>query len=465
MSRWVNIFNEHKFRETFQTTKNLIDKIPLGKIIEPNILAEISRIKKVVNTMEHCLQLVEPEIVAALNAKLNNINDFLNSTNTDLNNFITNYNSIGYIQNANNNFDSVIGQIYSLFVIRPELNTKDSISEMLKTYNNVLAESLKEIDMGTLKKNSEEIRKLKILLLNDTTEEKSIKTQIDDTFKDITKIKKEIDDYYELQFNENNESSTKKLIQKAKDEIIKNEDDASKKLIELEKKIAEYEKYYVLVFGEADDEGLRKGGLKDEVNILSTSLKKFAKDSEIEFTTLYSKIEDLIPGATSAGLAKAYQDERKTFKFPIIFWNTMFAMTLVLMTTISYESFIQLKNLQDIPFELLHKLPLYGPLIWFAIYASKRRSENQRLEQEYAHKEALAKSYSSYKLQIEGLKKETEVDKLMSKLLDSSIDTVSKNASESLDKKHGDKMPSIEVIEKSIEKLISFKETLNKVKN
>lgn len=112
----------------------------------------------------------------------------------------------------------------------------------------------------------------------------------------------------------------------------------------------------------------------------------------------------------------------------------------------SFSFASHIKGIEDTLNNLFYKLPLYAPLIWLAIYASKRRSENQRLEQEYAHKEALARSYSSYKQQIEGLNQQDEV--LLKKLLESSIETVSYNVSESLDKKHGDGTPSKEVLEK-----------------
>ena len=90
-----------------------------------------------------------------------------------------------------------------------------------------------------------------------------------------------------------------------------------------------------------------------------------------------------------------------------------------------------------------------------AIFASKRRSENQRLQQEYAHKEALAKSYVSYKMQIDELNQEDK--KLLEKLLDSSINTVSYNASESLDKKHGDTTPMQETIKMTVEQVLKLK--------
>ena len=72
-------------------------------------------------------------------------------------------------------------------------------------------------------------------------------------------------------------------------------------------------------------------------------------------------------------------------------------------------------------------------MIWVAVYASKRRSENQRLEQEYAHKEALARSYISYKKQISELGKEDNV--LLEKLILEAINAISYNASKTLDKK------------------------------
>ena len=105
----------------------------------------------------------------------------------------------------------------------------------------------------------------------------------------------------------------------------------------------------------------------------------------------------------------------------------------------SILSFFGLKDsttINEISNNLMHSLPFTIPLIWLAIYASKRRSENQRLEQEYAHKETLAKSYSGYKQQIEQL---SEKDKeLLAKLLTAAIDSISYNASNTLDKKHGD---------------------------
>ena len=67
----------------------------------------------------------------------------------------------------------------------------------------------------------------------------------------------------------------------------------------------------------------------------------------------------------------------------------------------------------------------------------------------YAHKEALAKSYDSYKTQIEQLEKGDQ--EMLLKLIESSINTIAYNASETLDGKHGDGTPLQEFIKNANE--------------
>ena len=69
---------------------------------------------------------------------------------------------------------------------------------------------------------------------------------------------------------------------------------------------------------------------------------------------------------------------------------------------------------------------------------------------------ALAKSYDSYKKQLEELDNEDlEMQKIF---MMKAIDAVAYNASATLDGKHGDKLPSQDIIEK-------FLDDLSKVKN
>ena len=112
---------------------------------------------------------------------------------------------------------------------------------------------------------------------------------------------------------------------------------------------------------------------------------------------------------------------------------------------------------------LIYRLSVLAPLIWLTIFASQRLSEAQRLKQEYAHKEAIAKSYESFKQQIDKLNfdaegnhliktrrepvyevdenSDAEEDYLIRTLLETSIEAIGFNPSKTLDKKHGDKPP------------------------
>lgn len=99
---------------------------------------------------------------------------------------------------------------------------------------------------------------------------------------------------------------------------------------------------------------------------------------------------------------------------------------------------------------LTTKIPFYAPVIWLAFVASKRRSEYQRLQQEYAHKEVLAKSYDKFKKQLEEL---DDVDKtLLKELIKKTTDAIAYNVSITLDGNHGDTHP----IQGSLDKILSL---------
>ncbi len=113
-------------------------------------------------------------------------------------------------------------------------------------------------------------------------------------------------------------------------------------------------------------------------------------------------------------------------------------------------SFVGYSDIDSILKGLAIKLPLSLPVLWLALFASKRRSEYQRLQQEYSHKEALAKSYDKYKTQLQELGDNEGV--MQKELIKKAIDAIAHNASETLDKKHGDNLPVQSIIEKTIDK-------------
>jgi hypothetical protein len=483
LSKWVNTFENHAFHTTWNTLKEEVERIDETEITDDNQLIELARIKKVIDYIDSYLKIVEPDLnVSNIATHLNHMNSYSGNFRNEVATFCNSKNTTN-LTNANAHLDSLLGQVRGLNVGLPKLSGQ-SLSGMLKRYNNTLDTALKEINLATVTSDSNQIKNYKKELLDDTDERDSTKTEITTAYTDIIKKHKEIKEFYDETLNDTEYDNTlKALVIKAKDEVIEANESAQEELKELKLKIEKFEEYYVKVFGEPNEDDVRTGGLKSEIEsqqkrldtfekeqeekhnkILADKLEaieKYEKETQLHNKNLHAQIESLLPGATSAGLAEAYHQERNKFDKPIKFWNKIFIGSLGLMflgTFLTFSTFTStetswtfsfashIKGIEDTLNNLFYKLPLYAPLIWLAIYASKRRSENQRLEQEYAHKEALARSYSSYKQQIEGLNQQDEA--LLKKLLESSIETVSYNASESLDKKHGDGTPSKEVLEK-----------------
>ena len=71
------------------------------------------------------------------------------------------------------------------------------------------------------------------------------------------------------------------------------------------------------------------------------------------------------------------------------------------------------------------------PFIWIAIVSNINLNKYARLEEEYAHKESLAKSFERYKEQIEELDNEKSQE-LMTTLLKTNLEAFEKNPAETM---------------------------------
>ena len=81
-------------------------------------------------------------------------------------------------------------------------------------------------------------------------------------------------------------------------------------------------------------------------------------------------------------------------------------------------------------------------LIWLAAFSSKQYRQNKRLEQEYAHKEVLAKSYQGYKRELESQGKTATDKEIIATLHKVLVATIAKNPSEIMDDGRSEDAPS-----------------------
>lgn len=487
MSRWVNGFKNHPFQAVWNDLKGKLEASEVDGS-KPSDVEELARLKKVVVFIDNALENIDPELFPQ-----NVLNSF-NQQSTECRNHIQNYNSnknIGHLQNANSNADNLLSYIRPYMI--HESSMKKTLLAAVRAYNNEMEKSLEHFNETAFQELSNilearkkadiykadaqsdfesiEESKIKILdfeeeLFEGSNEQISLQKKLQNLEQDIEEKYQKIIQFYTEVFEDNEEEDTESIktaLRKIKENYELDLIDANKKLEHLKSLMNDLDLFYKKIYGQEieNEDGTTKikEGLEQYLNERLKQLELVEQTQTDKYSALFDKIESLLPGATSAGLASAYKDMKESFDEPIKHWNWIFIGSVLLMFFATFISFVHFELAQNGSFvfsfadtasidktlnNLLYKIPLYGPLVWLAIFASKRRSEMQRLQQEYAHKEALAKSYDSYKTQIEQLDKEDQ--KLLLKLLDSSIDTIANNASETLDGKHGDGTPFAELL-------------------
>ena len=442
MSRWMTRYGSSDFHNKWELFKTKFSEFNIKEIGNVEIIDECNRLGKVIIFIDSYLKLIDPEL--SPENLLDNSISYLESALHYFDLFINNR-TIDYIVATNNYIDQLIAGLRNLNILMPKISSR-SVSNMVQEYTDTIKKALEDINLEKIKTDVREIYRLKNELIDG---ENSIEDSVKDFFDEIKEKYAKIAEFHdETLIDEKDYISTKTEILEAKKDILNDINLTKKYLTETNKDLEDLEKFYVKIFGKFDEEeGKRIGGLEQELATRKKELEEFKNDQINKLNELKEEhgskhkafeeeIEKLLEGATSAGLAEAYSVERKKFICPIRIWNGVFVVCLFAISILSFITLKNLSSIEEIAKSILHSLPITLPLIWVAVYASKRRSENQRLEQEYAHKEALARSYISYKKQISELGKEDS--ELLEKLILEAINAISYNASKTLDKKHGD---------------------------
>lgn len=442
MSRWAIKYESNDFHNKWELFKTKFNKFNIKEIVDIEIIDEYNRLGKVIIFIDSYLKLIDPEL--SPDNSLDNSRSYLENALNNFNSFINN-GTINYIRATNDYIDQLVNVLKNLNILIPKISSR-SVSGMVQEYTDTIKKALEDINLEKIKTDVREIYRLKNELMDD---ENNIEDSVKDLFEEIKEKYTKITEFHdEALVDQKDYISIKTEILDVKKDILNDINLTKKSLTEANENLEELEKFYVKIFGKFDEEeGKRIGGLEQELATRKKELEEFKNDQINKLNKLKEEhgskhkafeeeIEKLLEGATSAGLANAYSVERKRFRCPIIIWNGVFVVCLFVISILSFTTLKNLSSIEEIAKSILHSLPITLPLIWVAVYASKRRSENQRLEQEYAHKEALARSYISYKKQIGELGKEDS--ELLEKLISEAINAISYNASKTLDKKHGD---------------------------
>lgn len=154
------------------------------------------------------------------------------------------------------------------------------------------------------------------------------------------------------------------------------------------------------------------------------------KELETQCANQLKAIDDLLPGATSAGLATAFDDRRKTFLNPGKHWQWIFVGSLValavLATTALFHSYFSdtTPTLESVLVLWLTRLPVAATLAWLALHASRETALAKRLEEDYGFKAATAASFQGFHKQMTEMGAASADNAPLSKLCEGVLTTI-----------------------------------------
>ena len=210
-------------------------------------------------------------------------------------------------------------------------------------------------------------------------------------------------------------------------------------------------------------------------DFLTNVHEQFAKTKENYDSILDEKkarIEELLPGALTAGLSHAYKDKKeaeldnleqykKSFKWSIFALVAISLIPVVINLLLLYNGETVVSLMERTPKMLMFILPLYIPVLWLALNANKEIKLSRRLIEEYAHKEVLAKTYQGLAEQIEKLDDDENSLELKNRLLYNIIAASAENPGKLITDYNKTDNPLLEVLDRSAALADSFEKVKN----
>ena len=377
--------------------------------------------------------------------------------------------------------------------------TSEYKNKIIDSYNTA-EETLKELQQKStvieeLSQSIQEISK-NVNALKAGIEEKS--KEIENIYDTITDINNNYDEELEKCTNFVNESEQKiseiesieTQISETHEnikEIASNMQNFKAKSLERRNEIKEL---YNEIFGTKTEEGEETEGLKDELDAcydkLAENFEKLKKDfielktskekdfndfkslKENDFNELKAKIQSLLPGAMSAGLSSAYNQKRRleekirgkaetTFNIAIIVLVVISAIPVGIASLLLFKMKLDvLEVIKYLPQLLGLIVPIYAPVVWVGLTSSKKVNQSKRLIEEYAHKEAISKTYEGLSREVSKLDDE---ENLKERLLFNIISTSAENPGKLIQGFNKPDYPMLEIIDKFTKLLKTAKST------
>lgn len=401
--------------------------------LDVNQRLEFARAEQALKYIENYINVLNPDLLPQ--NFYNEIQSKIQSWNTPNDIPISTLNSI---------LDEILFYLASYGIHIPKNQDSAIISEIIKAYGDTIKQFLQEINFNKIKKDAQSIENYEHTLLS---AEDSIQKQ-------ITNSHAQIQTWFNEAQSFNSDFSAKKAeIEKARNETINISQQAQDKFSEFEKtkqNINILEQEVKNKQNELDEYDKEQ---KDTIEALKQELQNLLDSATLKIEEKNKEINNLLATATDASLAYSYAEAKKSYDSSIKWWTVAFISSMLGILGIAIWAFVEVADRLEplvVLGAILIRLPLYIPLAWLAIFATRRRNEIKRLQEEYRHKEAAAKSYFGYREQIQDIEKDKDKKELMEKLMEKLVEMTNENPNKALDKIKKENNPMLELGEKTL---------------
>jgi len=188
---------------------------------------------------------------------------------------------------------------------------------------------------------------------------------------------------------------------------------------------------------------------------------------DIQCTNQLKAITALLPGATSAGLATAFDDRRKTFLNPGRRWQWLFIGSLAALTLLASTALLHsllsntVPTIEDVLVLWLTRLPVAATLAWLALHASRESALAKRLEEDYGFKATAAASFQGFHQQMAEMGAVVPTNAPLSKLCEDTLTTIANPPGRIYEKHKLGVSPSAEIASalKSVTEVLKVQKT------
>lgn len=155
-----------------------------------------------------------------------------------------------------------------------------------------------------------------------------------------------------------------------------------------------------------------------------------------------AEITGLLPGATAAGLAHAFDDRRQTFLKPATRWQWLFVGSLLSLVVLALTGLWNAYSgntplgWDDLARVWLARLPIAGALVWLALHSSREAALAKRLEEDYGYKAAVAASFQGFQKQMAELGTAAPEGTPLAKLCGDTLSTIASPPGRIYEKHH-----------------------------